>query len=112
MRRNSAIRRLRIWCAGCADGAEPYSLSILVKHGLGLHLSGWEVSILGTDINRRGLVNAREGKFEDWSLRSTPEDVKRDCFLRQGKQWILAPHYKEGVSFQYHNLVDTPFPSW
>jgi len=111
MQRNWTTRRLRIWCAGCADGAEPYSLSILARRELGHALVGWEVSILGTDINRRSLANARQGKYEEWSLRATPEDVRRSCFLRQGKQWSLAPQYKEGVSFQYHNLVETPFPS-
>lgn len=108
--RNRTTRRLRIWCAGCADGAEPYSLSILVKRDLGHSLAGWEVSILGTDINRRSLVSAREGQYEDWVLRATPVDVKQNCFFRQGKRWSLAPRYKEGVSFQYHNLVETPFP--
>jgi chemotaxis protein methyltransferase CheR len=111
MRRNGTTRRLRIWCAGCADGAEPYSLSILVRRDLGHQLMGWEVSILGTDINRRSLANARQGNFEEWALRATPEDLKRNCFLRQGKQWSLAPQYKAGVSFQYHNLVEHPFPS-
>jgi chemotaxis protein methyltransferase CheR len=111
MKRNGTTRRLRIWCAGCADGAEPYSLSILTKRDLGQQLAGWGVSIVATDINRRSLANAREGNFEDWCLRATPEDVKQNCFLRQGKQWSLAPQYKVGVSFQYHNLVETPFPS-
>jgi chemotaxis protein methyltransferase CheR len=111
MKRNETSRRLRIWSAGCADGAEPYSLSILTKRDLGQQLAGWEVSIVATDINRRSLANAREGNFEDWCLRATPEDVKRNCFLQQGKKWALASQYKEGVSFQFHNLVETPFPS-
>ena len=109
--RNQATRRLRIWCAGCADGPEPYSLSILLKRDLGLRLAGWDVTILGTDINRRGLARAREGKFESWALRSVPEELKRDCFRSEGKLWSLASEYKTGVSFQYHNLVEHSFPS-
>ena len=109
--RNRANRGLRIWCAGCADGAEPYSLAILLKREMDIQLRGWEVTILGTDINRRCLARAREAKFEEWVLRSTPEDLKRACFSREGKLWKLAPKYKEGVSFQYHNLVEHSFPS-
>ena len=83
--RNAGQRRLRIWCAGCADGAEPYSLSILLRRELAHLLFGWEVSILGTDINRQCLAIAREGRFEEWSLRSTSEDVKQACFAEKGK---------------------------
>jgi chemotaxis protein methyltransferase CheR len=69
------------------------------------------VTILGTDINRLCLARTREGKFEAWALRSTPEDLKRNCFLNEGRLWSLAPEYKEWVSFQYHNLVEHSFPS-
>jgi chemotaxis protein methyltransferase CheR len=74
-------------------------------------LTGWEVTILGTDINRLGLARAREGKFAEWAFRSTPENVRRDCFVRDGERWRILPEYSEGVSFQYHNLVEHPFPS-
>jgi chemotaxis protein methyltransferase CheR len=109
--RNRASRHLRIWCAGCADGSEPYSLAILLKRDLAHELSGWDVTILGTDINQRSLARGRQGEFEAWALRSTPEDLKRACFRNEGKRWSLAPEYKESVSFQYHNLVEHPFPS-
>ena len=57
--RNQTSRSLRIWCAGCADGPEPYSLAILLKRELAHQLLGWQVTILGTDINRRALARAR-----------------------------------------------------
>jgi chemotaxis protein methyltransferase CheR len=109
--RNRANRRLRIWCAGCADGPEPYSLAILLKRDMAPLLTGWEVSILGTDINRRCLARAREGNFEAWALRSTPQDLRSNCFRKDGRLWSLAPVYKEWVSFQYHNLAEHSFPS-
>lgn len=108
--RNSGTRRLRIWCAGCADGAEPYSLSVLLRRDLAHLLPGWAVSILGTDINRQYLATASEGKFEEWSLRSTPEDLRRACFEKKGKHWTIAPEFKTGLSFQFHNLVEGSFP--
>ena len=108
--RNTGNRHLRIWCAGCADGAEPYSLSILLHRELAQVLLGWEVSILGTDINREYLATAREGRYEQWSLRSTPDNVKSACFEQKGKTWVIAPEYREGISFQFHNLVEDRFP--
>ena len=109
--RNRASRRLRIWCAGCADGPEPYSLAILMKREMAHQLLGWEVTILGTDINRYCLARAREGTFEAWALRSTPDDLRSACFSKEGKLWRLAREYTEWVSFQYHNLVEHSFPS-
>lgn len=108
--RNSAKRSLRIWCAGCADGSEPYSLSILLRRDLAHCLLGWNVSILGTDINRRDLAGAREGRFEAWALRSTPEELIDACFEQSGKQWVLAPSYRSAASFRFHNLVEDAFP--
>jgi chemotaxis protein methyltransferase CheR len=109
--RNRHKRSLRVWDAGCADGPEPYSLSILFKRDLADQLEGWDATILGTDINRHSLARAREGAFEDWALRSMPAETRDLYFAGQGKRWAIAPEYKEGVSFQYHNLVEDSFPS-
>lgn len=109
--RNAMNRRLRIWSAGCADGPEPYSLAILLRREMAHQLPGWQISIVATDINRQCLARAREGRFDEWALRSTPEDVKNTCFRREGGCWSIAPVYKEWVTFQYHNMVEHPFPS-
>ena len=109
--RNRDGRRLRIWSAGCATGAEPYSIAILLRHDLAPQLVGWDITIVGTDINRAFLARAREGRFEEWAFRTNPEDLKHTCFVRADKSWIITPPFKEGVSFQYHNLVRHPYPS-
>ena len=74
-------------------------------------LSGWDVTILGTDINRRSLACARDGRFENWAFRATPDNLKHECFSKEESLWSLKTDYKKGVSFQYHNLVEHPFPS-
>ncbi len=101
-------KRLRIWCAGCADGAEPYSLSILIRRKMP-QLAG-RVSITATDINRRALATANAGKFDEWSFRAIPGDVAHACFLQEGKKRVIAPLYREGISFQPHNLALDAFP--
>jgi len=111
IRRNQSIRKLRIWSAGCSIGAEPYSVAILLKREFAHLLSGWEVSIIATDINREFLDRARTGSYEDWAFRSVPEDIKRECFRKRGNSWEIDPQYQEWISFQYHNLVKDPCPS-
>lgn len=112
LERKRSSKELRIWSAGCSNGAEPYSLAILLERELGRRLAGWEVRILATDINQRFLAEAGEGKFGEWAFRSTPEEVKRRCFASDGRLWTIHPEYKRWISFQRMNLVEDAFPSW
>jgi chemotaxis protein methyltransferase CheR len=109
--RNQHKRSLRIWCAGCADGPEVYSLAILLQREMSHKLADWDVSILGTDINQRSLARAREGRFEEWALRATSDDLRQECFIKEGISWRIAPKYRRWTSFRYHNLVEDPAPS-
>jgi chemotaxis protein methyltransferase CheR len=111
LRRNADSRRLRVWSAGCSIGAEAYSLSILLAREFEAELAGWDVSILGTDINREFLVQAQRGEFSEWAFRTTTPDLRTTCFLPAGSHWRIREAYRQGVSFQYHNLVQHPFPS-
>jgi chemotaxis protein methyltransferase CheR len=109
--RNQAGRSLRIWSAGCASGAEPYSLAILLKTHFADRIAGWDVRILGTDINQSFLARAARGEFDERAFRSTGDDVKRAWFSRSDRSWTVSPRLKDWVSFQYHNLVEHPYPS-
>lgn len=109
--RNQHSRRLHVWSAGCATGAEAYSVAILLSRELSQHIQGWDISIVGTDINRAFLARARDGRFDEWAFRSTPDEVRHACFHQSGNSWVINPEYKRRVAFQYHNLVKHPFPS-
>jgi chemotaxis protein methyltransferase CheR len=109
--RNRLSRRIRVWSAGCSIGAETYSMSILIRECLGDRADDWDVAILGTDINRDYLARARQGRFEEWALRSLSEPARQRYFEECEGQWQLAPEFLRNVSFQYHNLVKHPFPS-
>ncbi len=111
LERNAGTRRLRIWSAGCATGPEPYTLAIMLKREFGPRIEGWHVSILGTDINQKFLGRAREGRYDHWAFRATPDQILRECFEPVGKQWQIKAEYKSLVSFQYHNLTQNRFPS-
>ncbi|MGE5546064.1 MAG: CheR family methyltransferase [Solirubrobacterales bacterium] len=109
--RNRSARRIRIWSAGCATGPEPYSIAIMLKREFGVQIAGWHVSIIGTDINQKFLARARDGRYDDWAFRATPDSVREECFTKVGRQWQIRPEYKAWVSFQYHNLTRNRFPS-
>jgi chemotaxis protein methyltransferase CheR len=111
IRRNRERRSLRIWSAGCAIGAEPYSIAILLKEHFADQLAGWDVQVLGTDINQAFLARAARGEFDANALRSASDEFKRNWFVPTGRTWTVLPAVKEAVSFQYHNLVEHPYPS-
>jgi chemotaxis protein methyltransferase CheR len=106
IRRNAEQRRLRIWSAGCATGEEPYSIAILLDREFRAALAGWDVSILATDINHEFLERALTARYGEWSFRATPREVRAECFVRQGKFWLLRPEYKRRVRFERLNLAE------
>lgn len=109
--REKRSRSIRIWSAGCSSGAEAYSVGITLLREVNYDRSRWDVSILGTDINRRALQQATRAEYSEWDLRGVGEEHRNDCFIRKDKKWIVRPEYRRGVSFQYYNLVRHPFPS-
>ncbi|MDJ0388038.1 CheR family methyltransferase [Roseomonas sp. E05] len=105
--RNGATRQLRIWSAGCASGAEPYSIAILLRRLLGEALPQWRIGLIGTDLNEAVLQVARGGLYSRWALRSLPaEEVERDFTpAADGRHWALRPHHRAMVRFERHNLL-------
>lgn len=105
--RNRSRRRLRIWSAGCATGAEPYSVAITLKDLLGEEAGSWRLSIVGTDINEGSLAAARRGRFGKWALRAVPLEERQRWFLPAagGAGWVLRPEYRSLVRFERHNLM-------
>jgi chemotaxis protein methyltransferase CheR len=108
--RRASERRLYIWSAGCANGAEPYSISILLRREFARETAGWDIRILGTDINDVQLEQAREGRFQAWAFRSRQPLFEESCFHKDGDFRVIAPVYRAGVSFEYHNLIEDRLP--
>jgi chemotaxis protein methyltransferase CheR len=116
--RNAATRRLRIWSAGCAVGAEPYSVAILLERLLGGGIADWSIEILGSDISHRFLEKAREGCFGNWALRGMPDEERARNFalMEDGRHWRIDDRVRRHVRFVQHNLLHLlrgpPGPEW
>jgi chemotaxis protein methyltransferase CheR len=109
-KRDAAKRSLRIWCAGCSQGQEPYSVAMVLEQELD-DLDDWDVHILGTDINADALQTAVAGRYTEWSFRVTPDAVRRRFFVPDGKTYVLRDRVREKVTFSYLNLAADAFPS-
>ncbi len=53
---------LRVWCAGCSSGEEPYTLAMLMFEYFGKDILFWNIGILATDISTNVLETAKRGK--------------------------------------------------
>jgi chemotaxis protein methyltransferase CheR len=107
--RNRGTRSLRIWSAGCSTGEEPYSLAILV-HELLSSRSDWNVVIVGTDVNKRAIGDARRGIYRQHSLRTLDEEQRKRHFHQHRDHWELDERFRAMVSFYPINLLKDPFP--
>jgi len=107
--RRASERRLRIWSAGCAAGQETYSLAMLVDE-LAPRIDGWNVLILGTDINSKALEQARGGAYGDWSFRALDETRKQRYFRARSDHWQIDQHLRDMVSFRKLDLIRDRIP--
>jgi chemotaxis protein methyltransferase CheR len=104
--RRTNEHRLRIWSAGCSTGEEVYTLAILLTEA-GL-ADRWDISLIGTDVNRESLRVAREGQYPAWSFRATPEHVRDRYFESTGEEWRLIERVRNMARFAWMNLGANP----
>jgi chemotaxis protein methyltransferase CheR len=99
-------RPLRIWCAACSSGQEPYSIAMLMQEQ-GHILGGRRVEIVATDMAEGILEKARAGVYSDFEVRRglSPERLGRWMTARGG-DWEVSAQLKSMVSFRRHNLLD------
>lgn len=109
-RQRDGDRHLRIWSAGCCTGEESYSIAITITR-LIPDLTGWNITILATDINPHFLEKAIYGEYGEWSFRSTPATIKDSYFVRKGGRYAILPQIKKLVTFSYLNLAEDVYPS-
>jgi len=101
------FKRLKIWSAGCSSGEEPYSIAIVVHELKATLLQGWQIQILGTDINQTVLDKARQGIYTRYSFRNTPPHMISRYFKNLGDgRFELDPAIRRMVEFKNMNLID------
>lgn len=102
---------LRIWCAGCSSGEEPYTLLMLMMEYLDKEYASWDAGILATDISDRALSAARRGVYESERVMQLPEKLRRKYFIPAGPgEMAVVDRVKQEATFRRFNLMNTTFP--
>lgn len=96
---------IRIWCAGCATGEEPYSLAILAHELMALH-KNVSVTIYATDIDTVVLQKAMAGVYDRKALENVDEKRLRKHFISHDDgTFEVRLHLKSLVRFREHDLM-------
>lgn len=100
-----SVRTLKIWCAACSSGQEPYSIAMILKE-MGHRLAGWRIDILATDMAEPILAKARAATYSDFEVQRglAPERLTR-WFTRQEAGWQVSQDLRQMVRFRTHNLL-------
>jgi chemotaxis protein methyltransferase CheR len=98
--------KLRIWCAACSSGQEPYSLAMILEEERA-RLNGLKVEIVATDMAGRILEKAKAGIYSQFEVqRGLAIQRLVTHFEQSGEQWRVKPNIRQMVSFQKQNLLD------
>ena len=99
------VRRLRIWCAACSTGQEPYSIAMLLDEET-QKLAGWHVEIVATDLSYNAVNTAREGLYTQFEVqRGLPISLLLRYFRQEGERWRINEHLRSRIRFEVFNLL-------
>lgn len=96
---------IRVWSAACSNGAEPYSLAmILLKLG-GKH------RIDATDMDEKILAAARNARYRKELLKNVSAERLSEYFTEVEGECQLKPVVKELINFRRHDLLKDRYTS-
>ncbi|HEV8629270.1 MAG TPA: protein-glutamate O-methyltransferase CheR [Thermoanaerobaculia bacterium] len=106
LRKAGMDNELRMLCAGCSSGEEPYTLNIYARLAAGRQPSRrWSIDAFDIDVDR--LKMARDAVYGVGSLRSTGEEQRAQYFSGfAADRWQLRRTYRESVGFAFGNILD------
>jgi chemotaxis protein methyltransferase CheR len=98
---------IRIWCAACSSGQEPYSLAIILKENMAKYAS-YKFEIIATDLSEDILQVAKTGKYTQFEVqRGMPITLLIKYFMQEGSDWFIKDDIKSMVRFEKFNLMDS-----
>jgi chemotaxis protein methyltransferase CheR len=98
---NPRSRSLKIWSAACSNGAEPYTVSMILDR-----LSPFKQhEIIATDIDATILETAKKGVYIKNDVKNVDENLLRKYFKKDNDKYIINDYIKNRVTFKKHDLI-------
>jgi PAS domain S-box-containing protein len=101
---------VRVWCAACATGEEPYSMAmLLLEHAARLEAPP-RLQVFGCDLDGDAIAAARTGLYPLTIAADVSEERLARFFVRDPRGWRVRGELRETVLFAQHDLIkDPPF---
>lgn len=96
----------RVWSVGCSDGAELYSVAMMLDDRNGLR----GASLLGTDCRPDAIARAREGSFDPSAVKNVPAEFLGRYLAFDGARWHVHPYLRAAIDWRSGNVLATPEP--
>lgn len=97
--------KLNIWSAGCSIGAEPYSLSMIMKD----KTPNMKHRILASDLDIEILAKAKAGVYSASEIKAMTPERKSKYMVEQDGKFAVKPEIKSCIEFKRHNLLKDEF---
>ena len=100
---------IRVWCAGCASGEEPYTVAMVLARVMGDVPFRERVKIYATDVDEEALDLARHGAYAPRQIEDVPPDALERFFERTDQRYVFRKDLRRSVIFGRNDLVqDAP----
>lgn len=100
-----SIMKMRILCAGCSTGEEPYSVAMALFAGL-RYPRAWDIEILAGDLSDSCIRTAATGYYEAERLKGLPVTHIDRYMERRGNGAVVKDELKNLIRFCRLNLND------
>ena len=100
------FRKINIWSAPCANGAEPYTLAIILAE---LGINSRKYNILASDIDSDILEAARQGLYNKKALKNAPRDILEKYFTEKDGRYQINNSIKQKVQFEKKDLIEEKY---
>ncbi|MEX0669364.1 MAG: protein-glutamate O-methyltransferase CheR [Pirellulales bacterium] len=97
---------VRILCAPCASGEEPYSVAMAL---LDAGLTPGQFVIDAIDVSHAALDRAHRGRYSANAFRNTDNSFRDRWFRVDGSGAVIDDAVRAGVRFAWANLLDDDF---
>jgi two-component system, chemotaxis family, CheB/CheR fusion protein len=100
---------IRVWCAGCASGEEPYTVAMVLARVMGDQAFRDRVKIYATDVDEEALDLARHGAYLPRQIEDVPPDALERFFERTDQRYVFRKDLRRCMIFGRNDLVqDAP----